>query len=179
MSVVYAHRSDDFDPIDLTFINNTICYRDATSNHENYLVIVTGKCAVLHVSDTEIWLVADTKLQRLIRDIDVQFIQHRSSDTASYLKLADSTTPSLKLSPSSNYDLLKVNLRTSTEIYGNIRSSRYARVVIKAHYNRTQIYWHALKVQCDAEEHTKERSEGSEDLGFLNECQLGQKLIKI
>lgn len=172
MSIVYADRAslDDFDPIDLTFIDNTICYLD------KYLAVVTGRCIVLHATQTEVWLVADDNLQRIIRGIDVQFIQHSSRDNAAYLKLAETTFPSLKLSPAGNYNLLKIRIHSNTEMYGSCMHGKCARSVLSAHYNSNQIYWRALKILCEP---TEEDDDKEQEFDFLQECQLEQKLIKI
>lgn len=143
--VVYASKPGDFDVIDLTFTDNTICYQD------NYLVIVSGKCLLVHSTPTAIWVLANRNLQQLINSIDVQFIQHRCVDYPSYLGLVETTYPSFKISPGGEFNLLKIELRPTTEIYGSVTTNptqeTYIRAVLYARCNRNQILWYAQKIQ--------------------------------
>ena len=150
MPVIYANNPGDFDATDLSFVDHTICYRD------NYLVVVSGKCQVMHVTPTEIWVLVNPNLQRLISSIDVQFLQYRSEDYASYLKLVENTYPSLKISPSGEFKLLKITVRPSTEVFGTPTVNTYVRAVLYAQYNRQQILWNAHKIQYDTKEQDQE-----------------------
>jgi hypothetical protein len=141
MPIVYANNPGDFDATDLTFVDNTVCHQD------NYLVVVSGKCLVLHSTPTELWVLANPNLQRLICSIDVQFLQYRSEDYPSYLRLAETMCPSLKMSPGGEFNLLKITMRSNTEVFGTYAANTYIRAVLYAHYNRNQISWIAQKVQ--------------------------------
>jgi hypothetical protein len=172
--IVRADTVVDFDPIYISFTNNAVYY----PNENRYLYILSGMCTVLHFTDTEVWLIVDSvTLCNLIRSVDVQFIEHRSDDNASYLRLVDTVSPSLKIA-AGNSDLLKVRLRSNTEIYGDLVCGDTINAVLSVNYNKHGIIWSAMKIKC-ADNESAVLVSSSSNLDFLQECQLEEKLINI
>ena len=117
-------KETNFDPIYVSFTDNVVCYPDK----KKYMYLVTDENSLLHLDKNSIWLIADGELASIVRSIDIQFIQHRSSNLEAYLKLTDTVAPSLRLAPSGEYNILKVNVRNNNT---NIRA--FCKVVDKGY----------------------------------------------
>lgn len=158
---IYA--GDSFNPVEISFKDNTVCYND------NYLTIVTNKCIVYHINEDYVWIIVDDTLKNIICAVDGQFIQYRSKNYDEYLAIADSMHPSLKLSVKGEHNLLKFTKRNA-ELYGTIIIGEDIRIVLTAQYNNNTILWRAHKILCHNDSNNEE---------FLQDCRLDQNFINI
>lgn len=177
MKGVITKKTEDFDPIMLTYTEHSVCYPD----DKHFLYLVTPMCKVLHILDNHIWLAigsgaSDFECVREVIDaVDVNLVQHRCRSTQEYMEQIANTTASLKLSPSLARNVLVVKINNSTEIYGTINRGDSVRVALYANYHRYGIVWSAAKIKSSSS--SRHQSEEAPD--FLQECQLEQTFIKI
>jgi hypothetical protein len=149
-------------------MDNSVCIG------QQYLHIITDPQLVFHQDNDSIWLLVSDLFMPTIKSLDLQFIQCRGDDTETHAKLLDIVVPSLKMAPSGKFNILKIKLRSNTEIYGDIQTGEKIRVILSVNYTDYQLIWNAVKIKASADATADAQAQD-----FLQECQLEQKLIKI